>query len=1102
MKQLHTIKLFVLLTLTCVFSSNINAQKRVTTNDIDWKSFMSQHDMYWDRITADYYAGAILGNGLLGSNFYKSGESYRFDVGRVDVTENRGNLPDETYPKVGSLYDDARLPIGYFQLIPEGKVASETMRLSLYDAINRGSIVTDKGEINFTSYVHANKNYIIFETESTGEEINYTWKWNAFKAISPRTNASVTRPSNYSDYTSRPNPEVVIRKDGDYNLSIQELFAGITYVVAWKEVKNTDSRRIIVTISQEETTENAIEVAKQTIDECLLAQKTELEDSHKEWWNNYYPASFLTFANSKMESFYWAQIYKFACLTRPDKFVVDLQGPWATANTPWPAIWMNLNIQLTYSWMYAANRSEFSDPLWKALDDNIENLKKNVHNPEWRDEAIGIGRSASYNFLRLLDPSLAADNQYEVGNMPWILFYYWQYCKYNNKQDELINKFYPLLRKSMAYYSFIREEGTDGKYHLPVTASPEYKAAADCNYDLALLRWGLNTLLEINGKYQLNDEKEAHWTDFLENLVDYPIDATRGYMIGKDVNLTSSHRHYSHLLMIYPLCTINWDQEENRSLITKSINNWMSLTGALQGYSFTGSSSMYSTMGDGARATTQLQSLIDRYIQPNTLYKETGPVIETPLSAVASLHELYLQSWGGKIRVFHAVPDTWEDASFINLRTEGAFLVSATRDNGKTVFIQIESEAGGLCRLQTGMDLSNLNIKKLSGENIEYTTVDASAGLIEFTTQAGDIIQLSDKNTEIIYPAVIEHLRKEATPFGVNSGPEIPVEGIELPEEIILSKETPSVTIVPTILPEDAKNKNVTWKSNNEEVVKVQANGALVAYSKGETVVTATTVDGGFEASTTVKVIDDFKVFISSPIADSYVHDATASKGTNFGNNEFVVVKKDDAGYSREGYYLFSLEDLDNIDLEKEEANVTVSLYVNTTGAAANDALWVFNSVSNIDWIETGTNSINWNNKPSVGTAIMQIPGFVVESADFNSDNILNLDFTDYALAEYKKGNKHFSFQLTQSKRASGGGGLTNIASKEHADPQRHPKLTIQSYSKTVGIPLLENNGSKVYPTVTTGLVNVMLSKMESLSIRSLNGSLMHTFNPKNLGKY
>ena len=103
----------------------------------------------------------------------------------------------------------------------------------------------------------------------------------------------------------------------------------------------------------------------------------------------------------------------------------------------------------------------------------------------------------------------------------------------------------------------------------------------------------------------------------------------------------------------------------------------------------------------------------------NTLYRESGPVIETPLSGAQSIHDMLLQSWGGKLRVFPAVPDAWQDLAFQNMRTEGAFLVTASRKAGKTEFISIKSLVGEPCIVVTDITIPvfegkrNFNVTQL-----------------------------------------------------------------------------------------------------------------------------------------------------------------------------------------------------------------------------------------------------------------------------------------------------------------------------------------------------------------------------------------------------
>ncbi len=150
-----------------------------------------------------------------------------------------------------------------------------------------------------------------------------------------------------------------------------------------------------------------------------------------------------------------------------------------------------------------------------------------------------------------------------------------------------------------------------------------------------------------------------------------------------------SHRHYSHLLAIYPLYLLNTEQTGAVDIIEKSLAFWQSKPKALQGYSCTGASSISSAIGKGNDALAYLNKLFGKFLSPTTMYKEAGPVIETPLSGAQCIHDMLLQSWGGKIRIFPAVPDAWQDVAYSGLRTEGAFKVSASRKLKNIFFICI-----------------------------------------------------------------------------------------------------------------------------------------------------------------------------------------------------------------------------------------------------------------------------------------------------------------------------------------------------------------------------------------------------------------------------
>jgi hypothetical protein len=326
----------------------------------------------------------------------------------------------------------------------------------------------------------------------------------------------------------------------------------------------------------------------------------------------------------------------------------------------------------------------------------IENVPERL-----RADAAAIGRSSGPSLVRPVDLATAqSDAAREMGNLPWTMYYYWLHYRYQMDEGILRERVYPLLRRAIGNYLAYVERGEDGRWHLPATHSPELATMPDANYDLALLRWGLETLIASAERLKTDEPLLPRWRDVLTNLAPFPADST-GLWVGRGRPWKESHRHYSHLLAIYPLALLTPDRPDERGLIEASVGTWERKDSLFRGYSFTGGASMHALLGHGDVALTRLNQYLDapRYMEPNTFYAESGPVIETPLSAATSIQDLFLQDWGGTLRVFPAVPGAWRDAAFDRLRADGAFLVSAVRRNGRTAWVKVESLAGQPCRL-------------------------------------------------------------------------------------------------------------------------------------------------------------------------------------------------------------------------------------------------------------------------------------------------------------------------------------------------------------------------------------------------------------------
>ena len=259
------------------------------------------------------------------------------------------------------------------------------------------------------------------------------------------------------------------------------------------------------------------------------------------------------------------------------------------------------------------------------------------------------------------------------------------------------------------YVPHLKEQ--NGIIHLLDTESPEYegfKTYNNSNYNLAALRWLLQTMIELSDRTGEKTQEYVEWKNILEKLHPCPVDEN-GYMIASDKPLAKSHRHYSHLLSFYPLRLQDTTRPEINALLEKSIDHWMTIGDGkgLAGYSYTGAASLYAYQGNGEKAYAQLYHYLNKPIGislllPNTMYVESGgknPVIETPLSAATAITEMLLQGWGGTLRIFPAIPAEWQDCSFHDLRAEGGFVVSALRKKGQTEWVRIHSDAGQECRI-------------------------------------------------------------------------------------------------------------------------------------------------------------------------------------------------------------------------------------------------------------------------------------------------------------------------------------------------------------------------------------------------------------------
>jgi len=728
MKQSLTI--FALL-----FSFGLSAQKinpvEVPQLKVNWQEFLSRHDMIWDTMPGDYFEAPFVGNGLLGTIVFKDNllsNTLRFEIGRSDVYDHRSkDLPIAHY--------GGRIPIGQLLLSTAGDIESINLRTDLWNAEIRGIITTSLGKISFRCFVPTGDNVIVLNVKTTQKEQKAICRFRPQQAVSSRY---LAQPLRDKGFVYMPNPSFREEIMEGIPVVTQPLTMGDDFATAWHERKQTDSTRIIMVTVANRWAKNRQPSSGSAIDAVATIKAAEkksmavLERVHRDWWHTYYPKSFVTFPDARMESFYWIQQYKLASATRSDKPVIDLMGPWYKP-TVWPCLWMNLNVQLSYYTTGITNHLELEEPLYRLIEKHRDQLVLNVPE-EFRDDCAALGNPVGFDELNnpvFLTTDLTSDREMNIIVLPWLMQQFYVHNKRTMDNERLRNSIFPLMKKTYSVYLRILYKGEDGLYHIPLTFSDEYGKAQETSMNIALARWGFKTLLDICARLQINDPLIPVWKDRLTKMADYHTNEN-GIMIGKGVPFAKPHRHYSHMLGIFPFYETNIeDNKFSIPMLKKTVQHFTAVDGDNCMYKFSGASSIWSSLGDGDSALKWVTRSLDIFPRigeipkiptctPNTMYCERGnPTFESPISSSRAMLDMLIQSWGNVIRVFPSMPALWKEASFYQLRAEGAFLVSAKRENGKTQFIHVKSLAGEPCIIQSDLP-PNVKVIGIASNRLHY----------------------------------------------------------------------------------------------------------------------------------------------------------------------------------------------------------------------------------------------------------------------------------------------------------------------------------------------------------------------------------------------
>jgi alpha-L-fucosidase 2 len=741
----------------------------------------TMHDLHFGGLAASWDEGIPLGNGMLGALIWKKDSNLRISIDRADLWDLRPvkefSLPQfsyswvkeqvdkKSYDTVQKLFDlpynrdpaPAKIPAGAleFSISTLGEV--ESVHLYLENALCE---IRWKSGTRFLAFIDATQTLGWFRWENHPVPFAVFFDPPHFVDSAKNKPGDVLggqRLSRLGYQQSKPeyNPNSIyyIQKGwGDFLYEVS--------VIWWQ----TDARSIegCWSITSKDTPYSPDKSAW-TLTHDAAANGTLFGDAlknHTQWWQGFWSRSDIHIPDTILENQWYREIYKFGSASRKGAPPITLQAIWTADNgflPPWKGDFHNdLNTQMSYWPGYSSNHLEesavFTDWILLNQDRAKEYTSTYFRCPGLNFPGVSTltGEPMGGWIQFALSPTTSA----------WLAQYFYEQWKFSHDTNFLRTKGYPFLHDVAVFLDNLSiKEGK--KRQLPLSSSPEMGDNSlnawytqITNFDLALIRSVFSDASEM-ARSLGKDNDSWYWKRVLSEWPGLAMDTARALIIAKDQPCIHSHRHFSHLMAIFPLGLIDkLNGKKDQKTITSSLHELEKAgTSEWCGYSYAWLGNLYARAGRGEDAATALRIFTNCFCLSNSFHvngdqSKTGKssytyrsfTLEGNFACASGIQEMLLQSQNDVIRVFPAVPSAWKNISFHNLRARGAFLVSAIRKDGKLTEIRIFPEEGGKLILQDPFEGGRKLRLKVTGADGGIKIRD---GRMEIKTVKGQEIVIS-----------------------------------------------------------------------------------------------------------------------------------------------------------------------------------------------------------------------------------------------------------------------------------------------------------------------------------------------------------------------
>jgi hypothetical protein len=732
-------RLMIFIGISILFLSACNTQLDNVDDAEPASAIISKHVIRFTqpptRIPAKVSVDApLLGNGFTGVSIAGNPENQVFYVARNDFWRLTSSH-NEAYPCV----------LGKIEWsVPRLEGASYLIEQHLYDATTTAVFRKEDITVAYKAYVAATEDVFIVEVSMEGEgkvEGNVQLALPGPKEIVESLPLDRAFPEKREQdrvgdihYISRAFVDSVeIPTKAAIALQVEGFPDGRFTLEQDKPV------RFVCAFSSNFKSDDCVAAAINKVKECTSQQLQETEKRHKQWWKNYWEKSFVSIPDTTIERHYYLSLYGMASCSRDTLFPPPIFGTWITQEQPaWAGDYhLNYNHNAPFYALYSANRIEQADPYYRPILAMIPRgnyySEKITGNPSGIMLPVGIGplgiETTRWNdVMEKYRKDWRKKGNIEFEGMFWgqksnsayaVVNLAMQF--YHTYDEDFCRKVYPFVKgvadfweKYLVYengryvdYNDAIHEGTVGDTNpiLPLgLIKLVMRTATDMSYllkdDVSTEESRLYKLVATDLDRPLPEEMDLRekWMHIYSNISEYPLQERNGKTVfrlsekGTDwwVNNTLAIQH------IYPGGQVGLGSKPE--LLEIARNTMLQMPRWLDG---NGSNSFFpAAVRVGFDPDTILYHLASyaEHTFPNGFQLNNPHGIENFSTTPNTINEMLCMGHQGIVRLFPVWPRNL-DASFHQIRVEGAFLVSARLKNGEVTDLTIFSEQGSVLYL-------------------------------------------------------------------------------------------------------------------------------------------------------------------------------------------------------------------------------------------------------------------------------------------------------------------------------------------------------------------------------------------------------------------